>query len=231
MFKYEMHIHNSGCSKCGGSSAIELIDIARQKGYSGIVFTNHFYHGNTGIDRNLPWQDFVGEYKKSYEEAKEYAKQFDFDVLFGIEEGLGGGKEVLIYGLSPEIIIDNHEFKDMTLPQMAEFVRKNGGVMVHAHPYRARAYIREPDKDPDPAYFDGIEVYNSHNSDDENGRARAFAKKYGLLEVSGGDTHRIEFFGGSGLAFGNRIKTNEDLVKALKAREYKLIIKDELTEL
>lgn len=231
MFKYEMHIHNSGCSKCGGSSAIEMIDAARQKGYSGIVFTNHFYHGNTGVDRNLPWQDFVGEYKKSYEEAKEYAKQFDFDVLFGLEEGFRRGKELLVYGLSPEIFMDAPEFKDMTLPEMAEFIRKNGGIIVCAHPYRSREYILEPDKDPDYTCFDGIEVYNSHNTDDENGRARAFAKKYGLLEISGGDTHRTELFGGSGLAFGNRIRTNEELVKALKSRDYKLIIKDELVEL
>ena len=78
--------------------------------------------------------------------------------------------------------------------------------------------------------MDGVEVYNSHNTDDENDRARTFAKKYDLLEISGGDTHRTEFFGGSGLAFGNRIRTNEELVKALKSREYKLIIKDELVE-
>lgn len=223
MYKYEMHIHNSGCSACGKNTVQEMIDAAREKGYAGIVFTNHFYHGNTGVDRALPWADFVGEYKKSYEEALKYAAQFDFDILFGIEEGLGGGKEALIYGLSPEIIAATPEFAQMDLSAMAKFVRENGGIIVCAHPYRNRPYISNPDMDPDPAFFDGVEVYNEHNSEDENNRAMAFAERYGLIKISGGDIHLSEHIGASGVAFKNRIRNNEQLVTALKSGDYELI--------
>ncbi len=223
MYKYEMHIHNSGCSACGKSTVQEMIDAAREKGYSGIVFTNHFYGGNTGIDRTLPWIDFVGEYEKSYNEARAYAEQFDFDVLFGIEEGLGGGKEALIYGLSPEIIAAAPEFPNMNKYQKSDFVRQGGGIIVCAHPYRNRSYISDPDTDPDPALFDGVEVYNEHNSEDENNRAMAFAERHGLIKISGGDHHIAERLGASGIAFKTRIRNNKELVEALKSGEYSLI--------
>lgn len=224
MFKYEMHLHNCGCSACGKSTVQEMIDAAREKGYSGIVFTNHFYRGNTGVDRTLPWADFVGEYKKSYMEAKKYATRFDFDVLFGIEEKYTVGKEALIYGLSPEIIAATPEFAQMDISTMAKFVRKNGGIIVCAHPYRVRPYIPDPDRDPDPDCFDGVEVYNLHNTEEENGKALAFAKKYNLIQISGGDIHRCELFGGSGIAFKTRISNNKELINALKSRDYSLII-------
>lgn len=223
MFKYEMHLHNSGCSACGKSTAREMIDAAREKGYSGVVFTNHFYRGNTGIDRSLPWADFVGQYNESYIDAKEYAKQFDIDVLFGVEEKYTAGKEALIYGLSPEVFALSPEFADMDLHQMAAFVRKNGGIIVCAHPYRVRSYIPDPDRDPDHTCFDGVEVYNSHNTEEENAKAMAFALKHGLLQLSGGDTHTTELFGGSGIAFKSRIKSNKELISALKTRDYSLI--------
>lgn len=223
MFKYEMHLHNSGCSGCGKNTVQEMIDSAREKGYSGIVFTNHFFRGNTGIDRTLPWADFVGEYKKSYIEAREYAEPLDFDVLFGIEEGYGGGKEALIYGLSPEVFAAAPKFAKMSIREMAEFVRQSGGIIVCAHPYRNRSYITNPDIDPDPTCFDGIEVYNAHNSFEENARAYAFAQKHGLIMISGGDHHIAERLGGSGLDFQTRIKNNEQLVAALRSGDYELI--------
>ena len=59
MYKYELHLHTSGCSKCGISSAREMVLCAKEKGYKGIVVTDHFYRGNTGIDRSLPRERFV----------------------------------------------------------------------------------------------------------------------------------------------------------------------------
>ena len=64
MYKYEIHLHTNNCSACAISSPEEMVDIAAEKGYSGIVITNHFYHGNTGVDRNLPWEEFVSCFEK-----------------------------------------------------------------------------------------------------------------------------------------------------------------------
>ena len=61
-FKYQMHTHTAPCSKCAVMTPQELIDGLVAGGFKGCVLTNHFYKGNSGIDRSLPWNDFVAEY-------------------------------------------------------------------------------------------------------------------------------------------------------------------------
>ncbi len=228
MYKYEMHLHSKGCSLCSFATAEELILAAKEKGYSGVVFTNHFIRGNTSIDRNLPWESFVSAYEKDYLRAKEFGDKLDFDVLFGIEEGLGMGKEILIYGLTPQAIKSTPNFKSMQLPELYKFIHKNGGFAVCPHPFRARDYIREPNKEPDLRYFDAIEVSNHCNSIEENLKAAIFAKNTGIPTIAGGDAHSTSGIGFSGLAFPKRIRNSKQLVKLLKSNNYKLIVNGQI---
>lgn len=228
MYKYEMHLHSKGCSLCSIATAEELIVAAKNKGYSGVVFTNHFFRGNTSIDRKLPWESFVSAYEEDYLRAKAFGEQLDFDVIFGIEEGLGKGKEILIYGLGPEIIKSNPEFKSMQLPELYKFIHKNGGFAVCPHPFRRRDYIIEPDKEPDFRYFDAIEVSNHCNTIEENLRATEFAKSNGMKMIAGGDAHSVGGIGYSGLAFKKRIKNSKELVRQLKSNNYRLIVNGQI---
>ena len=225
LFKYEMHIHTKGCSKDGRSDVCEMIDKAVEEGYSGFVITNHFYRGNTGIDRDLPWHEFVGAYKNDYLTAKEYGDKIDFDVLFGVEEAYAKGKEVLIYGLSPDVIAAEPGFKQMDLKAMSDFVRKNGGIIACAHPFRVRPSIPDPDAEPDHTCLDAVEVYNSHNNAEENGKAMAFAEKYGLIKTSGGDVHGTDRFDVVGIDSKIRIRDNKTLLAVLRSGDYGLLEK------
>ena len=81
-----MHTHTAPCSKCAPMTPQELIDALVAGGYKGCVLTNHFFDGNTGIDKTLPWKEFVAAYEKDYLECKKIAKLQDIDVIFGIEE-------------------------------------------------------------------------------------------------------------------------------------------------
>ncbi len=224
VYKYEMHLHSKGCSLCSIAEANDLIIAAKEKGYSGVVLTNHFYRGNTCVDRKLPWKEFVAAYEKDYLKAKEFGNKLDMDVLFGLEEGLGRGKEILIYGISPKLISATPEFLNLKLPELYKFIHKNGGFAVCAHPFRNRDYISEPDKEPDIRYFDAIEVYNHCNYVEDNLKAQDFAKKTGIPVISGGDAHSTKVIGFSGLAFNKRIRNSKELVKALKANKYRLIV-------
>lgn len=228
MYKYELHLHSSGCSKCAVSTAVQMVDAARKAGYSGVVFTNHFYYGNTCVDKSLPWKDFVDRYKNDYITAKGYAEQFDFDVLFGIEEWYEAGKEALIYGLEPEVLYDAPYMFEQDIHKISSFVRKNGGFIVAAHPFRNRPYIPEPDKVPDLTLFDALEVNNHFNNPEDNRKAALLALEHNMTGTSGGDIHNACDLGQSGLAFESRIKTGAELVKALKARKFKLIIENEI---
>lgn len=226
MYKFETHLHTNNCSACGLSSPEEMIDSAVAHGYSGIVITNHFYHGNTCVDRNLPWEEFVGAYQKDYEQAKAYGKKKGIQVFFGLEEGFAPGKEMLIYGLTPKDLINCPEFIMMSAKEKSDFVRKCGGVCICAHPFRDRDYIPNPDKAPDPDLFDGIEVYNHCNKVEENNKALAFALENKKFFISGSDTHNKENFGNAGIAFSRKIRDYSDFVERLKKGDYTLIHPD-----
>ncbi len=230
MYLYEIHLHASSCSACASSTAEEMIDAAHSAGYAGVVFSNHFFHGNTAVSRDLPWRGFMEVYKQDYLAAKKYAEQYDMDVLFGIEEGLGKGKEALIYGLTPETLIACDDFLTMDLAAMSKFVRESGGIFACAHPFRDRDYISDPDTPPDADQFDFIEIHNHFNKDGENQKAAAFAKAHGLPGISGGDIHSASNLGTTGLAFYERIRTEEQFAAALKAKRYLLNIEGKLVE-
>ncbi len=224
MYKFETHFHTSECSACSVSTAKKMIYALKQKGYAGVILTNHFYHGNTAINRKLPWEEFIDAYAKNYYEAKNYGESIGMKVFFGIEEGYGGGKEFLIFGLSPDILIEKPEFNNMDIKDKADFVHKNGGITVCAHPFRDRFYISNPDTPPNPDYFDGVEVYNHFNKPEENRKAFEYAKKHKKIMTSGGDVHAAEEVGVAGVDFSVPIETYADFLNALKNGQYELIM-------
>ena len=229
MYKYEMHLHSSRCSACAISTAAEQVERLYEAGYAGAVFTNHFYRGNSAVDRNIGWENFVGVYRDDYLEAKKLGESLGLDILFGVEHGYSAGKEVLIYGLEPEHFINEPDFKDYDLARISQFVRKNGGFIACAHPFRQAVYIPEPDVTPDPFLIDGVESYNRGNADNEwNIKAARFAQENNLVTISGGDCHLKEQIGFAGIAAKERITDSKKLVKILKARQHRLIINGEI---
>ncbi len=108
-YKYQMHTHTSPTSKCARMTPRELCEALHKAGYSGCVLTNHFFHGNTGISRDLPWDEFVAAYERDYLECKREGERYGLDILFGIEEGVEGHREILLYGLTPEMLYAHPE--------------------------------------------------------------------------------------------------------------------------
>lgn len=223
MYKYEMHLHSKGTSACGSSESCEYIERAKEKGYAGMVFTNHFIRGNSAIDKTLPWKEFVEFYRRDWLVAKELGDKHGIDVLFGVEDGYGSGKECLIYGLLPEDIAECENFRNMPIAEVSAFVRGKGGFIVAAHPFRARGYIKDPDAEPDMSLFDAIEVYNRANPPEDNIKAEVFAKKHGCAVISGGDTHSTGGFGAAGIILPEIMGSEKRLVEFLKKGDYKLI--------
>lgn len=223
MYKFETHLHTSACSGCAVSSGEEMLKAAAEHGYSGIVITNHFYHGNTCIDRRLDWRDFVGFYAEDYYRSAKYGEKLGITVLFGLEEVYMPGKEMLIYGLTPEAVANCPEFKDMSLREMSDFIHANGGIAVCAHPFRNRSYIPSPDLPPDTSLFDGIEGFNLFNGAEENLKAFVLSRNSGLRVSSGSDVHNCRDFGNAGIDFEEPIKSSSDFVSAFKSGKYRLI--------
>lgn len=224
MYIYEMHQHTAHCSGCGRDTPEKLIPALKRDGIAGVVLTNHFYHGNTGIDRSLPWEEFCKPYKEDYELAVRLGDELGVQVFFGIEEGIGKGKEVLIYGLTPEFIFNNPQLVNCSLAELYEAVHKAGGLVIQAHPFRARDYIEEPNEIINPDYLDGYEIFNRCNQPSENERAKEHFANTGKIQTAGSDSHVADFENRCGIASKRRIKDEKDLTQILLSGKYELYI-------
>ncbi|MCQ2463593.1 MAG: hypothetical protein MJ177_09380 [Clostridia bacterium] len=228
---YEMHQHTWPCSHCGRGDPAKTAYALHEAGFSGMVLTNHFFHGNTGIDRSVPWAEFVKAYEDDYLAAKRAGDEIGFDVIFGIEEHIGKGKEVLLYGITPEFLYENPALRDGGLELVSRLTREYGGLVFQAHPYRDRDYVADPDENLSIELLDGFETYNVCNKPGENPRAAEYAEKHGLLVSAGSDAHAENQAVRYGIACTHRIKDSFELAKTLRELDYELYLGDELSEI
>lgn len=228
-YKYETHTHTKEASECASWSAVESVRAHKDAGFTGIIVTNHFFYGNTAIDRTLPWEQWVKEFCEAFHLAKAEGDRIGLQVFFGWEAGYNG-TEFLVYGLDEEWLLAHPEIKDATVEEQYALVKADGGMVIHAHPFREEDYIPEIRLYPD--LVDGVEVYNGahsspksigHNNPEYNTRALEYAKKHNLRMTSGSDTHRLPMFD-AGMLFERKLADIYDFVNAVMNREpYKLL--------
>ena len=48
-YRYDLHVHTYEGSACARSTGAELADFYKEKGYDGIVISDHFWRGNTRV--------------------------------------------------------------------------------------------------------------------------------------------------------------------------------------
>ncbi len=227
-FLYETHLHTSQGSACGVNTGYEMAKAAHEAGYTGVIITDHNWGGNTGVDRNLPWKEWVLEFIEGYLDAKSYGDAHDFDVFFGYEAGYEG-TEFLIYGATPEWMLDHPEIRTASIEEQFSLVHEAGGMVIHAHPFREEDYI--PEIRLFPEYVDGVEGINAHHSchksiyhvnPEYDNKAIRYAKEHHLPMTAGSDIHNTKMFGG-GIAFKRRLSTIQDFCQMiLSGEEYVL---------
>lgn len=228
-YRYETHCHTDWCSRCAHNSPTEMAQAYFEKGYAGMVITDHFLLGNSAVDKTLPWEEKMRCYYSAYLAAKEWGDARDFHVLFGLEHHYGSGKEVLTYGIDLPFLLEHPNLHLYPLEEYARLVHEGGGVLSMAHPYRHAPYI-DPQVKPQPQYLDGAEIFNFSNTGEENKQAAQLAEQYNLFPTSGGDVHSIEetAIGMAGVALKAPVSTGEEFVRILKSGDYRLIVNGEL---
>lgn len=224
MFYYELHMHSLEGSTCGKSNIHEMIRCYAAAGFQGAVITNHFARGSTAIDRSLPWEDFVKGYAQAYWEGLKTAKELDFDLLFGVEEAWGKGKEFLAYGFEPEFLLERPQLYRASLETWSRELRSAGGFLAFAHPFRDRYYITDPQEMPPVELADGVEVYNRGNAQEENWKAEKIFGAKDLICIAGSDAHRNDVTQPWGIALPYRVRTSAQMAQALKNKEFSLHI-------
>ncbi len=217
MFYYELHAHTNVSSLCSIVEPEEYIQFYLDKGYSGIVITDHFYHGNTAINRKLPWDVFIDEYCESYYRAKREGDKRGLLVLFGFEQKFtDGNDEYIVLGISPEWLKAHPEIRDMKRIPFFNKIHEAGGFVIQAHPYRVCYYISDIRLSLD--YVDAVEVLNIGHKDEYSRQAYEYAENLGLPMTGGGDIHSLQGRETvSGVALEKEITSVEELIEEIRA--------------
>jgi len=225
-YKYETHLHTSEGSKCGASSGAMQAQAYYDAGYTGIIVTDHFFNGNSAIDRELPWEERVTQFCMGYENAKRKGDEIGLDVFFGWEANFNA-TEFLVYGLDKEWLLKHDDILSWDVKEHYEHVKADGGMIVHAHPFREANYIKEIRLFPD--YVDGVEVYNVSNeriNHQFNIEALKYAKANELPMTGGTDSHNAIHTSG-GMIFDRKLNSIYDYMDAIYHHEGKVITLDD----
>ena len=227
-YVYETHMHTKESSACAKAYAKDMVDAYKAYGYTGVIITDHNWHGNTIVDRRMEWKKWIDAFCKGYENAKAEGDKIGLDVFFGYE-AYYSGTEFLIYGPDKEWLINHPEIKDASIKEQYEIIHQQGGLVIHAHPYREEPYIPEVLLYPD--YVDGVEGINSahscsrsvsHFNKEFDQRAIAYAQKNHLPMTAGSDMHSTNLLGG-GIAFARKLHSIQDYVDAILSGEEYLL--------
>lgn len=196
MYFYELHLHTAETSRCGQSSAREMVETYKMKGFTGLVITDHFVNGNSHASFPETWQEKMDVFEKGYHAAKEAGNEIGLKVYFGVEYTVAGGngEDYLLLGLNEENLRrDLMDCDQWTLERVIDVVHDLGGIVIRAHPYRVAGYIRQSGIERPGLPIDAVEVFNGGNAKDEyNLQAQKMALREGKPWVAGSDTHHVK---------------------------------------
>ncbi len=217
MYLYETHMHTCQASACGRSTGKEHARFYKDAGYTGIIMTDHFFGGNTAVNRELPWEERINLFWSGFEDAKEEGDRIGLDVFFGLEQNYAGD-EYLIYGLTKEYMLTHPEMEHWNRRQQLEEVHKAGGCVIQAHPFRIRGYMERIRVGT--AFCDGIEAANCGNEPLDDARAYRMGRAMNLVMTAGSDNHNSPAPSPFGVELGKRLTSIEDYVKIILDRGY-----------
>lgn len=223
-FWYETHLHTSEGSGCGRNSGAEQARAYKDRGYQGIIVTDHFINGYSTCPKHsrLSWAEKMDYVISGYLAAKAEGDRIGLDVFFGWEFTIRGS-DFLTYGFDLEFLLAHLDLHKLDIGEYSALVRESGGYIAQAHPYRDQPYIEY--KFPvDAKYLDAVEIYNASDNNNTNEKARAFAKKHNLPVQAGSDSHSIKNKFSSGIKMDRRAENIFDIIEAIKNREVGLIL-------
>ncbi|MCM1114005.1 MAG: PHP domain-containing protein [Clostridium sp.] len=214
-YKYELHCHTGCVSRCGRVEPEEIVKLYKEKGYSGIVVTDHY--SPMTFKPNWCPQKQIDFYLSGYRRMKAAAGE-DFTVLLGIElRHYGTANDYLIYGIDEDFLYHSGNLMTIWEKKVFELAHDRGYLVYQAHPFRVGIRRCNPD------YIDGVEVYNGKTNKAMNDKAYAWAKENHKLMCSGSDFHVVRNLARGGIITNEPINNNADLLKILKSQSFKRI--------
>ncbi len=193
MFKIDLHIHTS----LGGDSLIEPQDLvirALEVGLDAVCITEHHSY-----DLSEPFD--------------EVSRETGFPIFRGMEYRADNG-HLLVYGVR---VTRGNLPSGLPVQKAVDWVQKNGGVAIPAHPYQhslAGQYLGD-----DILKISGlfaVEVLNGSVPPQGNRRAEQSAERLGINGIGGSDAHGLQVLGKAYTCFPAAVASMEELIAALK---------------
>lgn len=220
MLKFSMHIHTKGRSPCGKVEPERIVKLYKEKGYDGIVITDHYFPYIFELNNCKSDKEKVDFFLSGYRETKKWGDKLGLKVFLGIELNLSTYNiiethpaiEFLIYGLTEDFLYKNSKMYELTKKELFNIASKNNMLLFQAHPFRARTICS------DPKYMHGVEIFNGnkrHNSFDD--LSAEFAKKNNLIKIVSDDFHEEEDLASAFMLFPDDTENIEKMVGYIKA--------------
>ena len=219
-YLYETHLHTCQGSACASATGAEMARVHLDAGYTGIFITDHFFNGNTSVAENLPWKQRVELFCRGYEDAREVGEKIGLQVFFGFEYNYHGA-EFLVYNLDKQWLLQHEDIHLVSPRRALAMMRRDGGFVVQAHPFRERDYIDHFQLFPRD--IDAVEAINAANAPGENDRAFQFAKMFDLPVTSGSDSHHTHLLYGGGVETPEKMETPRDYLRWMQSGALKLL--------
>jgi hypothetical protein len=216
LHKYETHLHTSETSLCAHSTGAEMAHSFKDLGYTGIFVTDHLYSPTTVKMEDQPWEVLIERHCSGYEAAAAVGEAIGLDVFFAWEYSFHWA-HFLTYGLTKEWLLDNPDLFSWNIIDYFDHVHADGGLVVHAHPFRERVeHIHLF-----PTKIDAVEVLNMGRDGVHNRYAHDFAVSYCLPQTAGSDIHVARPDNLAGVEIGRRLTGSLDYAEAVLAGETK----------
>ena len=202
--RIDLHIHTSPFSACSYIDPHELVQEAQRMKLDGICLTEH----------QVVWA--LGEIDR-------LAAESGIKIFRGNEFTTNQG-DVLVFGYYEDI-------KELMIIQdLRDRVRKAGGFMIAAHPFRGfktfgigqlQLTVEQASRRKVFEFVDAVEIGNGKLSEEENDMACKVAEMLGLPGTGGSDAHRVDEIGTWVTEFENDIENERQLVEELHAGRFR----------
>ena len=220
--KLDMHCHTKEGSPDCKLELLENIEILKQKGFHGMLITDHDSY-------------------KAYRYYKKLShKPEDFVVLKGIEyDTIDAGHMLIVMPTGVKLPI--LELRGLPVILLIEIVHHYGGIIGPAHPcgekfLSIRNTLHGRLSHVIYRRFDFVEGYNACEDADSNMRAMRLASQYHLPCFGGSDSHKAACVGFGYTILQEHITTETELINYIRAgkatviggRHYEHTTKDKL---
>lgn len=207
--KLDMHCHTKEGSPDGKLELLENIKLLKEKGYQGMLITDHNSY-------------------KAYRYYKKLSdKPDDFVVLKGIEyDTINAGHILIIMPTGAKLPI--LELRGLPLLLLIEIVHLYGGILGPAHPYGEKFLsitntLRGKLSEDIYRKFDFIEGYNACEDADSNMRAMSLAKRFDLPCFGGSDSHKPDCAGLGYTILQEDIASETELIEYIRSKKPTMI--------